>query len=208
MSAILYDKSLVDKLKLWTKDTNIKITSPDETRQLFKMLADETNDKPIDLPLVALRRTHTTSILNTRKRPLSFSGVHTNRDAQGNLSDKAVSELCAIPIQLNYQIDIYTRFYEEAEEYVRNFIFNLINYPKLTIQIPYNSCNIEQNSYVRLNGDVQDNSDIPERLMPGQFTRKTISIYIDDAYFYSYPTKKIWHIDGDVEVAKFNEGEK
>lgn len=97
--------------------------------------------------------------------------------------------LNGIPIQLNYSIDIYTRFLEEAEEYVRNFVYNIINYPKLSIEIPYNDSKYIHNANIILNADINDNSDIPERLIPGQFTRKTIEIIIDDAYLFDYRTK-------------------
>jgi chorismate synthase len=39
-------------------------------------------------------------------------------------------------------------------------------------------------SNIRLTTEVEDNSDIPERLISGQFTRLTIGIDIDDAYLF------------------------
>ena len=39
--------------------------------------------------------------------------------------------------------------------------------------------------------DVEDNSDIPERLFKTQFTRWTLSVTIDDAYLFSAPTMPI-----------------
>ena len=112
----------------------------------------------------------------------------------GKISGK-IEQLNAIPIELDYTIDIYTRFYEEAEEYVRNFVFNLINYPKMQIQIPYNSYNEIKNCNITLNPDVQDNSDIPERLAPGQFTRKTISLSILDAYLWDVRNRDTFRIN-------------
>ena len=80
---------------------------------------------------------------------------------------------------------------EEADEYVRNFIFNLINYPKLEIQIPYNDSPLSYTSFITLLESVEDNSDIPERLVPGQFSRFTLSIALNDAYLFSYNRRKI-----------------
>ena len=40
-----------------------------------------------------------------------------------NADSKVSDHLNAVPITLKYQIDIYTRYQEEADEYVRNFIF-------------------------------------------------------------------------------------
>ena len=196
MSASLYDVALVNKLQNWIKDENLKITSPNETRRLFEYKADQTNDQPIKLPLITLRKDPTMTLLATNKKAMTFDGWR--RQNNGNRGD----QLNAVPIQLNYQIDIYTRYEEEAEEYIRNFVFNIINYPKLEIEIPYNNSNIKHISNIRLMPDISNNSDIPERLIPGQFTRFTLTINIDDAFLWNYRTKdnaKI-DIDSDVEI--------
>lgn len=192
MSVSLYDKALKNKLQNWIKDENLKITSPNETRRLFEYTADMGDDKQIELPLIALRREPTVQITSTSKRPLSYDGWRKNNNGEKG------DQLNGIPMTIGYQIDIYTRYAEEAEEYVRNFVFNIINYPKFQIEIPYNNARIVHNANIRLNTDIQDNSDIPERLIPGQFTRYTISIYVDDAYMFDYRVKDTWKI-ADVE---------
>lgn len=195
MSSIGYDEALLKKLKNWIKDDKITITGPSETRRLFTYLADINNDKPIELPLITLRRLSPLRVLSTTKKPLTFDGWRKN-----NNGDKG-DQLNGIPIQLDYQIDIYTRYFDESDEYIRNFIFNIINYPKLQIEIPYNNSNIVHISNIRLSPDIEDNSDIPERLIEGQFTRRTISIYIDDAYLFDYRTKDTIKIDDiDIEI--------
>ena len=68
------------------------------------------------------------------------------------------------PLQFFYQIDIYTKEYILGDEYLRNFIFNFINYPKLSIVFPYNGIDVEQVAYLELSEDVDDGSDIPEKL--------------------------------------------
>lgn len=198
MSVSLYDKALLDKLKNWVKDSSIKITGPEETRRLFEYTADQNNDKPITLPLITLRKSPTVTINSIQKQPLTYDGYRKNNN--GIKGD----QLNGIPITINYQIDIYTRYAEEAEEYVRNFIFNIINYPKVKIEIPYNNSRIIHDSNIRLNGEVNDNSDISERLVPGQFTRKTIPIYIDDAYLFDYRTKDTLKVDTTTEVVLKN----
>lgn len=189
MSLALYDKALLNKIQKWVKDDTIKITSPNETKRLFEYIADINDDKPINLPLIALRRDSNVEILNTNKKPLTFDGktiVYSTTERgipfKGNI-------LNAIPISLKYQLDIYTRYFEEADEYSRNFIFNFINYPLLTVEIPYNNSNLTANATIKLNSELTDNSDIPERLVPGQFTRMTLQIYIDDAYLWDYRVK-------------------
>ena len=61
----------------------------------------------------------------------------------------------------------------------------------MTIEIPYNNSNLEYISYLSLQSPISDNSDIPQRLVPGQFTRMTLRFSLNDAYLFSYNTKTI-----------------
>ena len=89
---------------------------------------------------------------------------------------------------------------EEVEEYVRNFVFNIINYPKLDIEIPYKNSKIISNSYLSIDSDINDNSDISERLIEDQFVRRTITFSLNDAYLYDYKTLDNWKIDTGIEI--------
>lgn len=190
----LYDEALLKKIKYWVSDLPITVTGVDETRRIFEYIADTTNDNAIKLPLITIRKRPTITLNSTNKKALTFDGWRKNNDG------KRGDQLNGIPIHIEYAIDIYTRHYEESEEYIRNFVFNIINYPKLHIEIPYNDSKIIHNSNIRLEPDINDNSDIPERLISGQFTRRTLLIYIDDAYYFDYRTKETWKVDPDVEV--------
>ena len=194
MSVGLYDEALLKKFQAWTKDTAVSILSPNDTRKLFSVIADTTDDSPIKLPLIALKRPGGFSILTKGKKPLSFDGA--TLDAN---HDKA-SQLNAIPISIPYQIDIYTRYLNQADEYVRNLVFNIINYPKLEIVIPYNNSNYVHDCNIRLTGEVEDNSDIPERLVSGQFTRMTMRIDIDDAYLFDVRYRDVYSIEVSSEL--------
>ena len=195
MAIRYYDEALLEKIKKWVKDPNMKITGPNETKRLFQYLGDITNDKPIQLPLITLRRLSPVTILSTNKKPLTFDGHRKFNDGEKG------DQLNGIPISINYQIDIYTRYYAEADEYLRNFVFQIINNPTLKITIPYNSANIIHESNIRINDNLEDNSDISERLIEGQFTRMTISIYIDDAYLFDYKIKDNWKVEPKLQVA-------
>ena len=81
------------------------------------------------------------------------------------------------------------KYLQEADSYARNLVFNIINYPVVTIDIPYYDLGISHESNIRLVSDVEDNSDIPERLISGQFKRYTIGINIDDAYLFDVRVK-------------------
>lgn len=185
MSYTLYDVALHKKIKEWVLNPEATVLSPDETRQMLFIKADKQHDRPVKLPLIALNRNRDSTIRLTGNRVMSNRGMMFNSD--GRVSD----HLNAIPVSLGYTINIYCRTMEEADEYVRNFIFNLINYPKLEIQIPYNDSPLSYTSFITLLESVEDNSDIPERLVPGQFSRFTLSIALNDAYLFSYNRRKI-----------------
>lgn len=200
MAVSYYDNALLEKIKNWVGDDRIKITGPDETRRLFEYNADAENDKAIQLPLITLRRGRNIEIQSTNKKPMSFDGLTVKRQ-----TEKQSDQLNAIPIGLTYQIDIYCRYFEEADEFVRNFIFNLINFPKIYIEIPYNEANIKHVANLHLEGQVNDNSDIPERLISGQFTRMTIPLVLDDAHLFDYRFRRNYTISYEAEIGLKNQ---
>ena len=59
----------------------------------------------------------------------------------------------------------------------------------MRVEIPYHDLGIFHDSNIRLASDVDDNSDVPERLISGQFKRYTIEIVIDDAYLFDVRVK-------------------
>lgn len=185
MGVRFIDDALKKKIQKWVKDPNMKVLGVQDTLQLFQITADEKNDKPLTLPFISISRDSSIDILSTNKKPLSFDG----KLIEGNLESRKVKQLDAIPISVNYQIDIYTKKYIEGDEYVRNFIFNIINYPKMSVEIPYNDTNIVHTANIRMIGTVTDTSDVPQRLYKGQFTRWTIKLIVDDCYLFSVPIK-------------------
>lgn len=190
MSTKLYDDALVDKIRGWTQNTSITVTGPDESRRLFEVIADQRNDNPIQLPLIAISRNRGFNILDNGlgKQPMSFDGLTLNANAN------QASQLNSIPISISYQIDVYTRYFEEADEYVRNLVFNIINFPKLQINIPYNNENYKHVANITIGSEVEDNSDIPERLIAGQFTRMTIRFNINDARLWDIRYRDVYQI--------------
>ena len=189
MAIRFYDAAVCNKIKNWVKDPNLKVLSPSDSSRLFQLKADENLDKPLTLPLIAISRDENMEIISTAKKALTYDGGHIKASPE-------TSELLnGIPIKLTYQLDIYCRYFAEADEYMRNFIFNLINYPNVSIEIPYNDAKVIHNSTIQLHNQVADNSNIPERLIRDQFTRMTIKFTIDDAYLFSVPFMDNWKIE-------------
>lgn len=278
-----YDEAISNKIKGWIRDPNLVILKPDEVSRLWQIRADQENDRPLTLPLIAISREPSITVAVPTKNDLSSRGriviayienspilrlikenskhiddgkfiadgsilerplinligcsaddflkveltkigfvkqdsgeytldgskhkIHAHKEnneivvtfdhitvrcltEQEVPTDKGALQLNAIPVDINYQIDIYTRKYEEGDEYLRNFIFGLVEHPKMVVTLPYNGANLEHVCYTRLDGNVVDNSNISEKLFPDQFTRWSLKLSIQDAYLFSLPFKE------------------
>ena len=203
MSVRYYDEALLNKIRSWVLDPNMRVLGTRDTKQLFSMVADQTNDRPITLPLITISRNSSVDIYETRKAPRSLDGKMVGANAQQALS------LTAIDIGLKYAIDIYTRYDDEGDEYMRNFVYKLINKPNLEITIPYNGYNHKHMSHLRLLSPVEDNSDVPQKFIHDQFSRWTLNIEIDNAHLFGAPVSQNWSIsEPQVNTQNNKEGEK
>lgn len=189
MSARYYDEAFLNKIKSWTTDIATQLYTTEESKEVFKVLSDESGDNPINLPLIALRRIGGFHIKNTTKKHLMYDGK-----TIASTDEKSIM-LNAIPIDLKYQIDIYARKQSECDEITRNLIFNLITFPVLHIELPYYGTNIIHDSSIELLNDVDDNSDIAERLSFGQFTRYSLGAVVDDAYLFDIRERNNYTVD-------------
>ena len=202
MAIRYYDDAIVQKLQRWLPEyINLRILKPDETKRLIELIADDTKDKPVKMPFIALSRNTSFELLSNIKQPKSYDGLWLNNNritvSGTQIEDGAGTAMFnAIPILPQYQIDIYTKTYEEGDELLRNVLFKLINNPAIYITIPYNNQNIKHIANIRVLTSITDNSGINERLFSGQFTRWTIQLEIHDAFLFSIPYKTNWHIGG------------
>lgn len=177
MSAVFYDEAFLKKLKSWTEKAKVNLYGPSDARKVFEIEADLHNDKPIKLPIIVLNR-NGYEIKNFNRTPMTFDGKRLYADEQ------KVKQVNAIPIVLTYTLDVYARFYEEADAYMRELIFNIINYPQLEIVVPYLSFNYKHYSNIRIvNNQVSDNSG-SVAISKDQIVKLSIDISIDDAYLW------------------------
>ena len=193
MSAYLYDQALVEKFKKWTSSSKTQVYGPSETRRIFEVIADSTTDSEIKLPIITISRDMGYEIINsgTTRRPLSYDGVTRSHD---NVS-KSAKIVNAIPISLVYQIDVYARLAEEADILMRNLVFNIVNYPAMTIDIP----DADMKSTARIafaSTTIDDNSNISERFIEGNLTVLSAKISIDDAYLWDVRQ----HRDAEIDI--------
>jgi hypothetical protein len=187
MAISYYDDAVTNKIKGWLADTSkLRVLSPDETTRLFQVIADDTNDKPAQLPLIAISRNKDIEISSTIKQNKSFDGL--TLDA-GTVTTTTV-HLNVIPIKTTYQLDIYTKKRIEADEYIRQYLFKLINNPQIIIDIPYNNFLVRHTANLRVLNTVSDTSDIPNHVFAGQFYRWTIQLELQDGFLFSIPQKQ------------------
>lgn len=191
---------------------------------MIEVLANKTNDKSIKLPIIAIRRPNGFTITNPNKKPLTFDGLSldnqlkqeydelkvryknneiTNqqyqkwlKEHQEEVKNDKLTSLNAIPIQLNYYVDVYTRYQKENDLYMRNLIFNFVNYPTFQIRFNYNSIPVEHNCNIILGETVSMES--PNiKLFTDQICKQTLSISLDDAYLWDTRLYSTLSISGE-----------
>ena len=218
MACRYYDDLIVEKIKRWVpENSNLRVLKPNESKRLFELQANDNNDKPFTMPCIAVSRNNDIELLVNVKNPRSFDGLTLNKEhISANLSGlkgkeyedalkkipQVMAKLNVIPIKLEYQLDIYTKKYEEGDEYVRNFLFKLINNPLLVAEFTYNGITFRHTANIRVLTTVSDTSDIGERVFSGQFTRWTIQMELQDAFLFSIPYRQNWRlVEADLDVS-------
>lgn len=202
MAVKYYDDIITAKLMKWIPEGSrkkLRVLKPDETKRLFEMQAADTNDAPFTLPCVSLSRSNDIELLLNIKNPRSYDGVKLE------VTPESTKLLNQIPIKLQYQLDIYAKTVAEADEYVRHYLFKLINNPTVKITVPYNEKEPGKGGFthtanMRVLNSIADTSAISERLFSGQFTRWTINIELQDAFLFSIPYKNNWQLFIDDET--------
>ncbi|HHW90864.1 MAG TPA: hypothetical protein GX745_08200 [Clostridiales bacterium] len=194
-----YDDALSAKIAAWvaplTGKSKIQVLKPDEIKKLYTIEADESANDSLKLPLIAISRNTEIEVRHRTKQPMSYDGLMLESDGEQAL------QLDAIPVDLTYQIDMFTRRYDEGDELLREMLFKIVNNPQLVVEFTYNNKTQKHVSSILLHSTVRDNSDISERLFSGQFTRWTLGIDIIGAYIFSLPYKPVIKIeDSDIKV--------
>lgn len=193
MAISYYDDAVTAKIKGWLADNSIlRVLNPDETKRAIELQAEDSGDTALKLPLLTISRNKDIEIANAIKQNKSFDGLVIQKDT----TNAATVHLNVIPIKTLYQLDIYTKKQLEADEYVRQFLFKLINNPQIIVEIPYNNFVVKHTANLRVLNSVSDTSDIPTHIFPGQFYRWTIQLELQDGFLFSIPYKKNWRFVG------------
>lgn len=191
MAINYYDEAITQKIKNWLADSSkLRVLSPDESSRLIQLSAEDTNDKPLKLPIIAISRNKDIEIESAIKQNKSFDGLVIGKDTE----TATTVHMNVIPIKTTYQIDIYTKRRIEADEYVRQYLFKLINNPQIIIEIPYNNYIIRHTANLRVLNTISDTSDIPSHVFAGQFYKWTIQLELHDGFLFSIPQKQGWKL--------------
>jgi hypothetical protein len=207
MAISYYDEAITQKIKNWLADSSkLRVLSPDESSRLIQLAADDSKDKPLKLPLIAISRNKDIELESAIKQNKSFDGFiipDENGDLMRISENTATTvHMNVIPIKTTYQLDIYTKKRIEADEYVRQYLFKLINNPQIIIDIPYphkDNCVLRHTANIRVLNTISDTSDIPTHIFAGQFYKWTIQLELQDGFLFSIPQKGGWKI-ASVEV--------
>lgn len=196
MAISYYDEAVTQKIKGWLADSSkLRVLSPDEATRLIQLQAEDTEDQPLKLPLISISRNKDIEIESAIKQNKSFDGLIIERAE----TKASTVHLNVIPIKTTYQIDIYTKKRIEADEYVRQYLFKLINNPQIIIEIPYphkDNCFVRHTANLRVLNTISDTSDIATHIFPGQFYKWTIQLELQDGFLFSIPQKQNWRIIG------------
>lgn len=196
MAISYYDEAITQKIKGWLADSSkLRVLSPDETTRFIQTAAEDSNDSPLKLPVITIARNKDIEITSAIKQNMSFDGLIIGKDEKTATS----VHMNVIPIKTTYQLDIYTKTRLEADEYVRQYLFKLINNPQIIVEIPYRDQGVRHTANLRVLDTVSDTSDISTHIFPGQFYKWTIQLELHDGFLFSIPQKKGWKIIG-VEV--------
>lgn len=193
MAINYYDEAVTQKIKGWLADSSkLRVLSPDESNRVIQLNAEDSKDEPLKLPFIAISRNKDIEIESTIKQNKSFDGLIIGKDA----ATATTIHLNVIPIKTTYQLDIYTKKRIEVDEYVRQYLFKLINNPQIIIEIPYNNYIVRHTANLRVLNTVSDTSDIPTHLFSGQFYKWTIQLELQDGFLFSIPQKQGWKFVG------------
>lgn len=198
MAISYYDEAITQKIKSWLADSSkLRVLSPDESSRLIQLMAEDSKDKPLKLPVIAISRNKDIELGSAIKQNKSFDGFVVSSDSKTS----TVVHMNVIPIKTTYQLDIYTKKRIEADEYVRQYLFKLINNPQIIVEIPYNNYILKHTANLRVLNTISDTSDIPSHVFNGQFYKWTIQLELQDGFLFSVPQKHGWKFVGVVVTA-------
>lgn len=191
MSVYYYDEAITSDFRRILHDGRVSIIPPENTFDLMAVLKDDN----VKFPMVTLNRLGW-SLSNNWNHYMLHDGS-TDKiyyDADNDLP-ALVMRMQAMPISINYQMDIWTATLQENDNIIRELMFYYRLNPTLEVHIPYGLDTFHKFN-IFFEPDVADNSDIPDHPNIGRYFRQTVSFYVDDAYLFNRKDAKPTFIEG------------
>lgn len=177
MSVYAYDKSIVKAFEcIFNKDISINVVE-----NLFDFKAFIHRDD-LQLPIINITRTGW-SINDNRNHAMKFTGSFVDKYLKEDEQMIYYKGVRMMPININYQVDVFTDTRKENDLIMRELIFYLSTHPTLLVNIPY-GLDIQHVFNLIFDSNVEDNSDIAGHSNKGRYFRQTIGMYIDNAYLW------------------------
>lgn len=181
MSVYLYDEAILNRIRTVLGEDTIHIITPEK---VFTK-SNNKGDDPIFPGVSLYRPSYSLSTLGK-----TMSGYRVGRQEYSETLNQIISTR-ALPISINYQIDVYTRYREQNDELTKELLWFFSLYPlhKLTLTFDDYEKTIEFNVF--LGDEITDNSEINEFENKGQYYRSSFYLTVDSAQlFLLSPTDK------------------
>lgn len=184
MSVYLYDQALTAQITAITSNTgtneNIHIIPAEKAFSKSFVTEDD-----IPLPAISLYRSGYNLTTQGKSMPMYRQGRYANNVVTTNgVTTESLFTTKALPISINYQLDIWTKTRQENDEFMREIIWYFTLNPQLSITLQYGNITQEIGFHVFIGDSVIDNSDIMEFENRGQYYRTTVSMLVDEAQFF------------------------
>ena len=193
MSVYLYDEALVDGIKSVTGDNRIRIVPPENTTSFLAQI-DKDN---VNYPAILLRRGPIQIVEPMRNQYSMLKGETVRYNSEENTATKVKT----LPIRIEWDVDVYAADRKTCDEIVRELVWFFTTYPRFSVKIPY-GLDITQNFDISLDPNIEDNTDLLGFASTGELFRETLSIYTENAHYYTAQRQYLTKVKPEVEDIK------
>lgn len=190
----LYDDSLFDYFRETLTD-NLAIVPVND---YWNTIAIHKENK-LQLPAVVLNRVTWSNAKELQSWVIAKKG-RTDR-----VRDHRIVNEQAIPVQVDYTITLLATTQDEIDELTSEVIFLILNYPRVTIKLPYGSDRMIHGQIIQ-NGDLQDSSARDRFSETGILYQEIIPVRILGANIINIREKNFrylkWNVDPNLQNIK------
>ena len=151
----------------------------------------------LQLPAIVLGRSKWTTASDLESWVIAKKGrtdrIHNN---------KLVNEQ-AIPVQLDYTITLLATTQDDIDELTSEVLFCILNYPRLTIDLPYGS-DRQIHAQIMQNGELQDSSSRDKFSDTGILYQEIVPVRVLGSNIININERNLRYIKFDVDVINNN----